>query len=150
MHTHRQTLFHPLPTPTPTEIPLAVLMRAEEKTMVASNDTGDVSANCPSGTFPVGGGFSIEPEVHVITHSQEGAGWRARAINPHDDPVVLWAIATCASNIPGANVQVSVGEATAPSNDIGHAVASCPEGTTGLSGGYHLGFTDQINVYNST
>lgn len=38
----------------------------------------------------------------------------------------------------------------APINDVGYAVASCPEGTTVLSGGYHLGFIDQINVYNST
>jgi hypothetical protein len=108
-------------------------------TTVSPESIGDLSAACPSGKSPVGGGLNMSPNMGSSTlyaSYPNGANWRVRVNNPHGSVSMnLTVYAVCAS-VP--EYEIRTGGAGVRFDVIGEAWVSCPGGKDLLGGGHFM------------
>ena len=131
--------------------PIFVLKYTEQvlkQVSVPASSTGNAKADCPSGSVVTGGGFATSgSNMFVYTMSMTGNSWQAYAVNQISSSQLLNSYAICLHNSGGSTSQIYA-QVSAPANDIGHAVVTCPGGSVVTGGGYAS--NDKLTVYNSS
>ena len=155
---------HP-PTPTLTPTPtigiiitlnpgiIVILPQVEtvwDQVSVPANSIANATVECPAESTVVGGGFATNTNVYVYTHNKQGNGWQAYGSNFNASNKLLNVYAVCLKFVAGASVQQVYDQVNAPANGIGHAVATCPAGTTVVGGGYASKGDGTLRVYTAT
>jgi hypothetical protein len=114
---------------------------ASTATRTRSVDPGSLrtsNARCAHGEESVAGGFKISGPVQsirtVTSRRVSRRGWRSRADDRGAQPASLTAIAYCRVRHP--RTPVVVGRANLTPQGVGKATATCPDGTTAVSGGF--------------
>jgi hypothetical protein len=97
------------------------------------------TVNCPTGTTPVGGGFStpIFPHSVMVAFQSYRSGpqtWSVAAIGP-PEPGAVTATAYCRKT-PRPVAEVTASVTLADSGDVASTSATCPVGTHLISGGF--------------
>ena len=121
-----------------------------EQVSIPANGTGSVTATCPSGTLALGGGNAGSSDVYIYTQSRQGNGWQVYGANKSGSAKLVNSYVVCISNVAGGAVAQVHNQITAPANTYGHAVVSCPAGTTVVGGGWATNSTGTLRVYNTS
>jgi hypothetical protein len=113
-----------------------------KNTAVLGNETGTVTAVCPSGSVVTGGGWMIHPgtTLHLYRSLKTGNGWSVYAQNEGEDGRSLYAIAVCLSGSGATTMQVQA-STTIASGKLGAVDAQCTGSL--MTGG---GFTANPNL----
>ena len=153
----------PTPTLTPTSqigivvslapVIVTILPQMEKVSAQVSIPSGEiksVAVACPAESVVVGGGFSVHPNVIVHNHRKEGNGWIAYGKNHGGSAKTLNVYANCMKFLSGAATSLVTEQISVPANTSSYGVASCPAGTTVVSGGWASNHDGSLVVYNST
>lgn len=138
--------FHIIPVIPILPISLISTEQVVTQVSISAGTTGYATANCPSGSIVVGGGFAANAGLIVYNSSKEGNGWRAYGSNTAASAGLVNAYAICLHTSTGSTSQV-LSQVTVTAGGIGHAVANCPSGSVPTGGGW--AGNDRLNIYNS-
>jgi len=146
LHPGLFTVLPPLFTLVP---PVSAEVRREETTISVGPATiGYATAQCPSGSLVVSGGYTASPSVLVYTHQAVGNGWQAWARNNSSSQVEFRVYATCLSN-SGGSVTVLSNSAPVGAGSVGPVLATCPSGSVAVGGGWGVPADGSLQVYSS-
>ncbi|TET52421.1 MAG: hypothetical protein E3J64_05215, partial [Anaerolineales bacterium] len=160
----------PLPTDTPTVtptwlVPNITLMfptlmipvffpsveHVQQNVSIAPGATGSATAECPSGSLVVSGGYAAHWDVTIFRQYKSGNGWWVGGVNNGTTNYTMRAYAVCLNNVSGTISMVHAGGSAVPGGKA-HAVANCPSGSVVTGGGWNWGLTgsSDMHVYNSS
>lgn len=114
---------------------------------IAAGSTGSSSIACPASSVVTGGGFAMNNNMIVYTHSQEDNSWKAYAKNNGGASGLLNTYAVCLYSSPGTTSMVW-NQVSIPAGNNGNAAVSCPAGSVVTGGGYAS--SEALFVYNSS
>lgn len=138
----------PPPTATATSLPISVQQYSEQFTLPPNTSESNM-VTCPSGSVPVSGGFSHEPEIRVWRSVLNSNGWRVSATNTHTAARSITITATCLFNTGGSSASVPVDQNAQP-NDFTQFTVACPSGSIVTGGGWDLYANNNLKVYHSS
>jgi hypothetical protein len=103
---------------------------------ISGNESGTVTASCPSGSVVTGGGWMIHPgsTLHLFRSLKTGNGWSVYAQNEGDQGRSLWAVAVCLSGTDATTSQVQA-STTIGGGKLGSTDAQCA-GSLMTGGGF--------------
>lgn len=139
-------------TPTPTRtatIPPISVEQVDQQIAIEANSSGNLTVDCPAGALVTSGGFAAQSGLRVWHSMKDGNGWRIYATNKLDEPQNLTVFATCLSNSGGSVLQ-EVFQANAEPETVTQLSAACPPNTLVTGGGFVIGTSDSIQLYNSS
>ncbi len=136
------------PTTTATTPPLFVEQIYEQIT-IESGTTGNTTVTCPAGSIVVSGGFASSSGLRVYHSMMDDNGWRVYANNTSGSSKLLNVYAVCMHNSGGSVTQAFVQD-NAVANDIAHLDVACPAGSFVTGGGWVIGSTNPVEIYNSS
>jgi hypothetical protein len=138
----------PTKTPTATTEPLSV-EQIYEQISINPSANGSTTVTCPAGSVVVSGGFASSTGLRVYHSMMDGNGWRVYARNNSGSSRLLNVYATCLSN-SGGTVTQAFFQGEAVPNDTAHLEVACPAGSVVTGGGWVIGSTNPVEIYNST
>jgi hypothetical protein len=148
----------PVPTPTSTLTPTPTFTATTpaisvdqlfEVISISAGSTGNTTVNCPSGSVVVSGGFAGSSGVRIYHSMMDGNGWRVYGYNTSGSSKNMTVYATCLFNSGGTSSQVLEQE-NINANDITNIDVACPGGSVVTGGGWVIGSTTPVEIYNST
>jgi hypothetical protein len=151
----------PTPSPTthfslPTSIivvpgifPLPAVETVQEVINIGPGATGTITANCPSDSIVVSGGFSTHPLVLVYRHTKSDNGWNVAGKNNHIGFKKLYVYAHCLKNTSGSIV-MEYKDVTVSGGGIEHEVVKCPVGFLMTGGGWSINSDGSLAVIESS
>jgi hypothetical protein len=116
---------------------------------VAGGDSANLTANCPSGSTAVGGGYTGRKEGFLIPFysALSGNGWRVSQKNTSAGVASFTTYVVCLSGATASTSSVP-GYVDLPPGASGYAESICPVGSVMTSGGWNSG-TDLVVYYTS-
>ncbi len=136
------------PTPTSTPQPPSVEQLSERLTIPA-NSSRSLTVPCPAGAIIVSGGFDGSDNIRIWHSGKDDNGWQVQGHNNTDSEQIINVFAVCLSNTGGTTSQERQQTDANPDGNTRLEVA-CPDGTHATGGGWKIGVTDPIEVYNSS
>jgi len=133
-------------------IPLLLTSTSQVSVMgvnVPAGNVGTGTANCPSGSVVVSGGFAVGQDTFVYTQLQNGNGWQVYAKNTGGSDSAMTVFAICLSHTSGTT-SFKLASGNAPVGSYGHVEAACPSGSVVTGGGFATNADGSLWVYNST
>lgn len=140
------------PTPTPTSliiVPLISVQQVMEQINIPANSTGNTTVACPAGSIVVSGGFAGSNGLRIYHSMKDENGWRVYGRNTTASSKSMNTYAIC-MNISGGSVSQELVQTNANANGITHLEVTCPTGAVITGGGWVIGATNPIEVYNSS
>lgn len=141
-------------TPTPTATPLIIVPvvsveQVMEQITIPANSTGNTTVDCPAGSIVVSGGFAGTNGLRIYHSMKDDNGWRVYGRNTTTASEPMNVYATCMT-ISGGSVTQEMVQMNVNANDISHLEVSCPAGSVVTGGGWVVGSTKPVEVYNSS
>ena len=136
------------PTPTATPVPISIV-QVTEQISIPPNSNRNTTANCPSGSVVVSGGYAGAQGVRIWHSTKIGNGWRVDGRNNTASAQLMNVYAMCLT-LPGASTSQELIQMDANPNDITQLEISCPANTVVTGGGFDIGATDPIDIYHSS
>lgn len=107
------------------------------------------TVTCPSGSVVVSGGFAHEIGIRVWHSMQNGNGWRIHANNSTGTEKKLTIYANCMHN-SGGSTDLEFDQLNINPNGNTNIKVDCPSGSVVTGGGWIIGTSDTVRVYNSS
>ncbi len=139
-------------TPTPTFTATTPAVSVElyyDLTSIAAGAIGSTTVNCPAGSVVTSGGFAGANGVRIYNSTMNGNGWRVYGFNNTGSSRNITVYATCLFNT-GGTTDFVLEQQNVAANDYTHFEMSCPGGTIVTGGGWVIGSTTSVEIYNST
>jgi hypothetical protein len=97
--------------------------------------TMSTTAACPAGTVVTGGGFSVNPGMHLYTQAKNGNGWAAVVKNNLATAQNLTVYAICLT-YPSVSTTMTSASQSVVGHGTGNITAGCPGGSVVTGGGF--------------
>ncbi|MEA3326949.1 MAG: NBR1-Ig-like domain-containing protein [Chloroflexota bacterium] len=136
------------PTNTQTQPPLSV-EQIQTQIPIAPSSTEHTTVSCPYGSVVVSGGFSAQNGIRVWHFMKDGLGWRIYATNSSSSERILTVKATCLYN-SGGTVSQEITQVNINPNGKTNLKANCPSGSVVTGGGWVIGSSNSVRIYNSS
>ncbi len=147
------------PTPTigliitipPIIIPMLSVEQVGDSVSIPANSNGNTTVSCPSGSVVVSGGFAGSSGVRIwhSTMDSDANGWRVYGHNTTASSRSINVYATCLHNSGGSS-SLEVEHMNVNANGQTNLQVGCPSGSQVTGGGWVIGSTTSIEIYNST
>ena len=142
----------PTNTPTPTNtatVPPIYVTQIYEQISIPANSNGNTTVTCPAGSVVVSGGFASSDGVLIWDSFRDGNGWRVFGRNTTGSSQLINVYATCLFNT-GGSVSHELRQTNVDANGATQLVANCPGSSIVTGGGWIIGATNPIEIYNSS
>jgi len=136
------------PTITKTTPPLTV-EQIHVQLPIPPNSSEHTTVSCPYGSVVVSGGFAAGNAIRVWHFMKDGLGWRIHATNSSSSERLLNVYATCLYN-SGGSVSQELNQVHINPNGNTNLKADCPSGSVVTGGGWVIGTSDSVRLYNSS
>ena len=136
------------PTITQTTPPLSV-EQVHVQIPIPPNGSAHETVTCPSGSVVVSGGFAHEIGIRVWHSMKNGNGWRIHANNSVGTEKKLTIYATCMHN-SGGSTNLEFSQTHIDPNGKTNLKVNCPSGSVVTGGGWVIGTSDSVRLYNSS
>jgi len=97
----------------------------------------------------VSGGFAAQSGIRVWHFMKDGLGWRIYATNSLGTERILTVKATCLYN-SGGSVSQEITQVNINPNGNTNLIANCPSGSLVTGGGWVIGSSSSVRIYNSS
>ena len=136
------------PTSTQTQPPLSV-EQIHTQIPIGPGSTEHTTVSCPYGSVVVSGGFAAQSGIRVWHFMKDGLGWRIYATNSFSSERILTVKATCLYN-SGGSVSQEITQVNINPNGKTNLIANCPSGSLVTGGGWVIGSSSSVRIYNSS
>lgn len=138
----------PTPTFTMTTAPASV-ETYYDVTSIPAGSTGDLKVTCPAGSVVVSGGFAGSDGVRIWHSKMDGNGWHVYGNNTSGSSKNMTVQAYCLFNT-GGTTQLVYEQEYINASDYTHLEVTCPAGSLVTGGGWVIGSTNPVEIYNSS